>query len=92
MYSCVTGSPQALPSCCIYLLLLTPVYSILFLILHSDNVPLYSYLKELVPEINQCVDKFLDNLESSASTKSPISLCDEFSFLTLNVISKVSGR
>jgi cytochrome P450 len=52
---------------------------------------MYSYLKELVPEINQCVDKFLDNLESSARTKSPVSLRDEFALLTLNVVSKVSG-
>ena len=51
----------------------------------------YSYLKELVPEINQCVDKFLDNLESSARTNSPVLLRDKLSLLTLNVISKVSG-
>ena len=55
------------------------------------NIPAhYSYLKELVPEINQCVDKFLDNLESSAHSKSPVLLRDKFSLLTLNVISKVS--
>ena len=53
---------------------------------------LYSYLKDLVPEINQCVDKFLDNLESSALAKTPVSLRDEFSLLTLNVISKVSEK
>ena len=52
----------------------------------------YSYLKDLIPEINQCVGKFLNNLESSALAKTPVSLRDEFSLLTLNVISKVSGK
>ena len=55
---------------------------------HSPSI--YSYLKELVPDINQCVDKFLDNLEPSARTKSPVSLREEVALLTLNVISKVS--
>ena len=51
---------------------------------------LYSYLKDLVPVINQCVERFLDDLESYAHNKTPISLRDKFALLTLNVISKVS--
>ena len=51
---------------------------------------IYSYLKELVPVMNQCIDRFLDNMELSAHSGTPVSLREEFSLLTLNVISKVS--
>ena len=68
-----------------YQIMHTLILSLLYHLLY------YSYLKELVPVINQCMDKFLDNLESSAQNKTPVSLRDEFALLTLNVISKVSS-
>ena len=48
-----------------------------------------SYLKKMIPEFNQCVDKFLDKLESAANQKTQVSLRDELALLTLTVVSKV---
>ena len=58
--------------------------------MHNDKMfILCSYLKKMIPEFNQCVDKFLDKLESAANQKTQVSLRDELDLLTLKVISKV---
>lgn len=50
---------------------------------------LCSYLKSLVPSFNECVDQFLERLRPLADCRTQVSMIQQFSELTLDVISKV---
>ena len=49
-----------------------------------------SFLKDLIPSFNECVDQFLERLRPLADGKTQVPMKEEFSTLTLNVISKVN--
>ena len=50
---------------------------------------MFSYLKSLIPSFNECVDQFLDKLQSVADGETQVFMRKEFVATTLNVIGKV---
>ena len=49
----------------------------------------FSFLRSLVPVFNECVDQFLKKLRPLADGQTQVPMKDEFSSLTLHIISKV---
>ena len=49
----------------------------------------YSFLMNLVPSFNECADKMIKKLRPLADGINSVSIDKEFTYFTLNVISKV---
>ena len=49
----------------------------------------YSFLMNLIPSFNECADKVIKKLSPLADGMSSVSLSEEFSSFTIDVISKV---
>lgn len=50
----------------------------------------YSYLKDLIPSFNECVDQFLERLRPLADGRTQVPMKEELATLTLSIISKVN--
>lgn len=56
----------------------------------NQNIASYcSFLMNLIPSFNKCADKVIEKLKPLASGINSISISEEFSSFTLDVISKV---